>query len=98
MTPSAKKRADAVSARKAQKQARKGQISEIGKKRGAIEQAKVSETTILIFVPSAVEPSGMGLMTACRLDEAFQLSSRPDGAVPTFHRSQGELRTLHEAI
>jgi SWI/SNF-related matrix-associated actin-dependent regulator of chromatin subfamily A member 5 len=44
MTPAAKRRADAAQAKKAQNQARKGQISEIGKKRSAMEQAKLADS------------------------------------------------------
>jgi len=45
VTPSAKKRKDEASARKAQKDARKENVAEISKKRSAMEQAKVSGQT-----------------------------------------------------
>jgi hypothetical protein len=41
MTPAAKKRADAASAKKAKTEARRGQIDQISRKRSAMEQAKV---------------------------------------------------------
>ena len=41
MTPAAKRRKEAASAKKLAKEERKGQIDEIGKKRHAMEQAKV---------------------------------------------------------
>ncbi|ORY25274.1 putative chromatin remodelling complex ATPase chain [Naematelia encephala] len=43
-TPSAKKRADQASAKKAANAERKANIGEIGKKRGAIEQAKLADS------------------------------------------------------
>lgn len=45
MSSAAKRRKDAASAKKAKTEARKGHITEISKKRSAMEQAKVSYTS-----------------------------------------------------
>lgn len=47
MTPAARKRADAASAKKAKTEARRGQIDQISKKRSAMEQAKVCHNQLL---------------------------------------------------
>lgn len=51
MTPSAKRRQDAASAKKAKTEARKGHITEISKKRSAMEQAKVC------YAPNVLTPT-----------------------------------------
>jgi SWI/SNF-related matrix-associated actin-dependent regulator of chromatin subfamily A member 5 len=49
VSASKQRRADVATARKAEREERKAQITEIGKKRGAIENAKVSTTTVDIL-------------------------------------------------
>lgn len=74
ITPSAKRRADQVNARKAANDERRAHVADISSKRSAIEQKKVS-----------VAPGGnvaavreRGLMTVCRFNEEIYIPSRPD--------------------
>lgn len=82
MSSAAKRRKDAASAKKAKTEARKGHITEISKKRSAMEQAKVSDASDLytfdfVFYRHQIMLDGSAILTIVGgFDEAFQLPPR----------------------